>query len=213
MPVKNFSVRTMGTSLLLGCALSMAAGHAQSQQPARSQPSAETLHNELRALRERTVTAVNKRDPDAVMKELHPDIVFTAMDTEVVHGIPEAKAYYQKMFVGAARIVEGFSLTVEPDAPAALYENGKVAISRGSSNAHFKLATGTEFDVPLRWSATLLRENDKWGIANLQFTANMFNNPMLDVLKSTMKWVGLGIGAAALVVGFLLGRWTRRRSA
>ena len=73
--------------------------------------------------------------------------------------------------------------------------------------------TGTEFDVPLRWSATLLRENDKWGIANLQFTANMFNNPMLDVLKSTMKWAGLGIGAAALAVGFLLGRWTRRRSA
>jgi ketosteroid isomerase-like protein len=197
--------------VLLGCALGTAA--ADAQRGGSPPPSAETLHSELRALRERTVNAVNKRDPDAVMKELHPDIVFTAMDTEVVRGIPEAKAYYQKMFVGAARIVEGFSLTVEPDAAASLYENGKVAISRGSSNAHFKLATGTEFDVPLRWSATLLRENNKWTIANLQFTANMFNNPILDVLKSSMKWVALGTGVAALVVGFLLGWLVRRRSA
>jgi ketosteroid isomerase-like protein len=197
--------------VLIGCALGTAAADAQPR--AGSPPSAETLHNELRALRQRTVDAVNKRDPDAVMKELHPDIVFTAMDTEVVRGLPEAKAYYQKMFVGAARIVEGFSLTVEPDAAASLYENGRVAISRGSSNAHFKLATGTEFDVPLRWSATLLRENNKWTIANLQFTANMFNNPMLDVLKSSMKWIALGTGVAALVVGFLLGWLVRRRSA
>ena len=181
--------------VLLGCALGTAAADAQ-PRAGSPPPSAETLHNELRALRQRTVDAVNKRDPDAVMKELHPDIVFTAMDTEVVRGIPEAKAYYQKMFVGAARIVESFSLTVEPDAAASLYENGKVAISRGSSNAHFKLATGTEFDVPLRWSATLLRENNKWTIANLQFTANMFNNPILDVLKSSMKWVALEIGRA-----------------
>jgi ketosteroid isomerase-like protein len=198
--------------VLLGCALGSAAADAQ-PRAGSPPPSAETLHNELRALRERTVNAVNKRDPDAVMKELHPDIVFTAMDTEVVRGIPAAKAYYQKMFVGAARIVEGFSLTVEPDAAASLYENGKVAISRGSSNAHFKLATGTEFDVPLRWSATLLRENNKWTIANLQFTANMFNNPILDVLKSSMKWVALGTGVAALIVGFLLGWLVRRRSA
>ena len=185
---------------------------ADAQQPA-APSSAETLHNELRALRERMVTAVNKRDPDAVMKELHPDIVFTAMDTEVVHGLPAARAYYQKMFVGAARLIEDFSLTVEPDAPASLYENGRVAISRGGSNAHFKLATGTEFDVPLRWSATLLRDNDKWALANLQYTANMFDNPMLDFLKSTTKWVAAGCALVALLVGFLLGRWTRRRSA
>ena len=197
--------------VLLGCALGIAG--AEAQQPAGSPPSTETLHSELRALRERAVAAVNKRDPDALMKELHPDIVFTAMDTEVVHGIPRAQAYYQKMFVGAAKLIEDFSLTLEPDAPAALYENGKVALSRGSSNAHFKLATGTEFDVPLRWSATLLRANDKWAIANLQFTANMFDNPMLGFLKSTTKWVALGVGIVALLVGFFLGRWSRRRSA
>ena len=118
--------------VLLGCALGTAAADAQPRAASPPPPSTETLHNELRALRERTVNAVNKRDPDALMKELHPDIVFTAMDTEVVRGIPEAKAYYQKMFVGAGRIVEGFSLTVEPDAAASLYENGRVAISRGS---------------------------------------------------------------------------------
>ena len=96
MPVKKISVRTVGTWLPARLRAGEAGGR---YGQLFRRPSAETLHNELRALRERTVTAVNKRDPDAVMKELHPDIVFTAMDTEVVHGIPEAKAYYQKMFV------------------------------------------------------------------------------------------------------------------
>jgi len=202
----------MPVALLLACVTGIAPAYAQNP-PAGSTPATEKLHNELRALRDRAVNAVNKRDPEALIKELHPDITFTAMNNEVVHGIPEAKAYYQKMLVGAGRIVEDMSITVEPDAPSGLYENGNVAISWGKSNAHFKLATGTEFDVPLRWSATLLRSNDKWAIANLQYTANMFDNPLLDTLKSTMKWGGLGIGIAALLLGFLLGRWTRRRSA
>ncbi len=36
------------------------------------------------------------------------------------------------------------------------------------------------------------------------FTANMFDNPMLGLLKSTMKWVALGVGIVALLVGFFL---------
>jgi ketosteroid isomerase-like protein len=194
--------------LLLSCALGITAAHAQAPRPAD-----EALHNELRALKDRAVAAVNKRDPDALMKELDPNIAFTAMNNEVVHGITEAKAYYQKMLVGAARIVEDMSLTAEPDRLADIYENGSVAVATGTSTAHFKLAAGPEFDVPLRWSATLRRADGKWAIAGMHFSANMFDNPMLSALERSIKWVAVVTGVVALIVGFLLGWWLRRRPA
>jgi ketosteroid isomerase-like protein len=208
MPSMNFHRGSAYLVLLLGCTLSATAAHAQAPRP-----SEEALHTELRALKDRAVTAVNKRDPDALMKELDPNIAFTAMNNEVVHGIAEAKGYYQKMLVGAARIVEDMSLTAEPDRPADIYENGTVAVATGTSNAHFKLAVGTEFDVPLRWTATLRRANDKWAIAGMHFSANMFENPILSTLERSMKWIVAGAAIVALLVGFTFGRWSRKRSA
>jgi ketosteroid isomerase-like protein len=211
MSSMKLSARAIGIWLLLGCLLTTAT--AQAQQPALSAASTESLHNELRALKDRAVAAVNKRDPDALMKELDSTITFTAMNNEVVHGLEQAKAYYQRMLVGAGRIVEDMSLAVEPDDLTTLYDNGSTGISAGSATAHFKLATGTEFDVPLRWSATLHRASDRWAIASMHFSADMFDNPALDALKSTTKWIAAGSGLVALVVGFFFGRWSRKRSA
>jgi ketosteroid isomerase-like protein len=204
----NVHKRSAFLALLMSCALGATAAQAQAPRP-----SDEALHNELRALKDRAVAAVNKRDPDALMKELDPNIAFTAMNNEVVHGIAEAKAYYQKMLVGAARIVEDMSLTAEPDRLADVYENGTVAVATGTSTAHFKLAAGPEFDVPLRWSATLRRANDKWAIASMHFSANMFENPMLSALERSIKWVAVITGVVALIVGFLLGWWLPKRPA
>ena len=53
---------------------------------AQKAPSPEQIHNELRALKDRAVDAVNKRNRDALLRELAPNITFTAMDNEVVHG-------------------------------------------------------------------------------------------------------------------------------
>jgi ketosteroid isomerase-like protein len=203
-----FSVQKLTRVLPLACALAVVPTMALAQQS-----SDEALHAELRALKDRAVAAVNKRDADALMRELDPNIAFTAMNNEVVHGIDEAKAYYQKMLVGAARIVQDMSLTAEPDRPADIYANGTMAVATGTSNAHFKLATGPEFDVPLRWSATLRRANDKWAIAGMHFSANMFENPMLSAMERSIKWIAIGTGVVAILVGFFAGRWSRRRSA
>jgi|HubBroStandDraft_5_1064220.scaffolds.fasta_scaffold17745_4 ketosteroid isomerase-like protein len=216
MQSMNFRPWNIGVLLLLSCVLSVVAADAQSQTPPPpppSPPAAETLHNELRALRDQAVAAVNKRDADSLMQVLDPNITFTAMNNDVVHGLEQAKAYYQRMLVGSGRIVEEMSLTVVPDELTGLYENGTIGISAGSSVAHFKLATGSEFDVPLRWTATLHRSNDKWSILSLHYSANMFDNPILDALKSSIKWIVLGVGIISILVGFFVGRWSRKRSA
>jgi ketosteroid isomerase-like protein len=212
MPSICLSARQIWLSLLLGCLLG-ATAMAQAPQPAAPQPAVAALHDELRAVKDRAVAAVNKRDPDALMKELDPDITFTAMNNEVVRGIDQAKSYYQRMLVGSARILEDMSLKVEADELTRLYENNTIGIASGTSTAHFKLVTGTEFDIPLRWSATLHRAADKWVISSLHFSADVFDNPILNAVKRTTKWIAIGTGVVAIIVGFLLGRWSRRKTA
>jgi ketosteroid isomerase-like protein len=170
------------------------------------------LHQELRALKDRATNAVNKRDEAALVKELDPTIAFTAMNNETVRGIDAAKAYYERMMAGSERIVQDISVTIEPDAPSALYNGGMTAIATGGSNAHFKLKTGMEFDVPLRWTATLIRSQDHWLLAGMHFSANMFDNPILSGLERTMIWATVGAALVALLVGFFVGRQTRRRT-
>ena len=200
-------LRLIALAALLGVGLSADIASAQTPPPDAA------LHAELRALRDRAVAAINKRDADALMKELDTNIVFTAMNNEVVYGIDQAKAYYQRMLVGAGRVVESMTLAIETDQLSRLYENNNIAIAAGSSTAHFKLATGTEFDVPLRWSATLHRADGKWSLANVHFSANMFDNPALDALKASTKWIALGCGLVALLIGFFIGRRSRRQTA
>ena len=212
MPSICLSARKLGLALLLGCLLGGSAV-AQAPQPAAMLPAVAALHDELRGLKDRAVAAVNKRDPNALMKELDQDVTFTAMNNEVVRGIDQAKAYYQKMLVGSARILEDMSLKVEVDELTRLYETNTIGIATGTAIGHFKLVTGTEFDIPLRWSATLHRANDRWSILNLHFSANVFDNPLLDAVKWTTKWIATGAGVVAIIVGFLIGRWSRRKTA
>ena len=85
-----------------------------------------------------------------------------------------------------------------------------VHISFGSAVEHFKLADGKSFDLPARWSATLVKEGDKWLIASLHASDNLFENPVLEMTKQWIYRAG-GIGLlVGLLLGILLGRLRKR---
>lgn len=198
---------------VIGLALALAAGAylvsspSQAQQPqAEASGAQEAVHNELRAVKDRALKAVNERNEDALAKELSPSVQFTAMNNERVSGIDGARAYYKKMLVGAGAIVREMKLTAKADDLTTLYGGGNTGVVTGTSEAHFKLATGLEFSVPLRWTATLVRDTGKWSIAGLHYSANMFDNPLLSAAGKGSRWAAmLGI-PLALVLGFFLGR-------
>jgi len=63
------------------------------------------------------------------------------------------------------------------------------------------------FDLPARWSATLIKENGKWLIASLHASDNLFDNPLLNTARRMTYWAG-GIG---VIAGFLMGMFMGRR--
>jgi hypothetical protein len=85
-----------------------------------------------------------------------------------------------------------------------------MGICYGSSDEHFKLATGKDLDVKGRWSATVVKENGRWVIACMHASTNLFDNVMLDLAKKVAIIAGIICLVAGLVVGWLLGRCRKR---
>jgi len=167
----------------------------------------EAVHNELRALRDGLVDAMNKGDIERQLTYLHPNIVVTALNGEVSRGRDGVRAYFLKMTTGPNRVVESFHCDVMVDELTILY-GADTGISFGSAVQSYKLTDGLKLDAKTRWTATLVKDHDHWLVASLHASANLFDNPLLAMAKRTAYWAGGVSLLAGLIIGFFL---TRRR--
>jgi len=170
----------------------------------------EEVHNELRALRDGLVDAMNKGDIDRQLTYLHPNVVVTALNGEVSRGREGVRAYFLKMTTGPNRVVESFHCEIAVDELTILY-GPNTGIAFGSALQSYKLADGLKLDAKTRWTATLVKENDHWLVASLHASANLFDNPLLAMAKRTAYWAGGIALLAGLIIGSLLAR--RRKAA
>src|SRR5262249_27402455 len=86
-----------------------------------------------------------------------------------------------------------------------------MGIAFGSSRDHYVLADDTEFDVPSRWSATLVRHQGKWKVGSLQVSFNPFDNAVLTAAIRRSYWFVGGAAALGLLVGLVV-MWLLRRA-
>jgi ketosteroid isomerase-like protein len=182
-------------------ALSVGAGAAtrQAEDPA---------HAELRSLRDALVDAVNKKDVDALLRHLHPDVVVTWQNAEVSRKHAGVRAYLARMLDGPDRIVDEFTTNPSVDELTILH-GGATGISFGSSRDHFNLRGGQSFDLNSRWSAAVVRQDGRWLIASFHASVNMFDNPLL----AGAQRLALGGAAGALILGLVAGYIVARRRA
>jgi ketosteroid isomerase-like protein len=197
-------MRKLITALMF---LFLAARPVPSQTPP---PKDEAVHYELRALRDGLIDAMNKGDIDRELSYMHPNVVVTWHNAEVSRGRDGVRSYLTRMLSGPNKVVSSYSATVDVDELTILY-GGSTGISFGSAVEHFKLDDGKMFDLPARWSAALVKEGDKWLIASLHASDNLFDNPVLAMAKRTGYWAGGVALVLGLILGFALGR--RRKAA
>lgn len=165
------------------------------------------VHNELRAVRDAVVGAVNSGDVEGIVKHLHPQAVFTAMNAETSRGPEGVRAYFAKMMTGPARVVESINVSVQVDDLSSLY-GAIAAVAAGDATGTYSLRSGPKFTVQNRWSATLVKDGGRWVVASLHVSANVFENPLLAAAKKSAVWAA----AAALVVGAAAGALAARRA-
>jgi hypothetical protein len=81
----------------------------------------EAVHNELRALRADVLDAFNRKDLDALLKHVHPNVVVTWQNAEVSRGHAGIRDYYNKMMLGPNRVVDKVAASAEVDELTILY--------------------------------------------------------------------------------------------
>lgn len=174
-----------------------------------SESQAEALHQELRELRATMERALNERDLDSIVANVTDDVLFTTMNGDVVRGPDAIREYFEKMLSGPDAVVETVTSSFEADDLSLLVEDD-VAIAFGHSKDQYVLTNGMDFEVSARWSATMIRRDERWLIANFHYSTNMFDNPVLDAQRATLIKGFLAVGAVLLIAGFFIGRASRR---
>lgn len=192
-------------ALALGAVFVVAlASHAQENKPKE-----DPAHAELRALRDGLIKAVNGNDLKALLSLLDDDVIVTWQNGEVSRKPAKVEEYYNRMMKGDKRIVE--QLKINPEVAELTHLYGDTGVSFGTSKDHFILTNGMDFEVETRWSATAVKKNGKWLIANFHASTNMFDNPLLNIAKKTAFWAAGIAGVVGLVVGLVVAKLTRKR--
>jgi uncharacterized protein (TIGR02246 family) len=171
------------------------------QAPPAQAPSEDPIHQELRQLKATMEKALNERDLDAIVANVDPNVVFTTMNSDVCVGAEAIRQYFHKMLTAPGHIVKDVKVSFEVDALTTLY-GGDTGIAYGSSKDRYELTNGDKFEIDGRWTCTMVRNAaGKWVIASFHYSANIFENPVLRVVRGLV----IKAGAAAAVLGIVLG--------
>lgn len=176
---------------------------------AAQEPDAAT-HNALRQLKATMEKAMNERDLNAIVANVDPNVVFTTMNGDVCRGPQEIRAYFDKMLNAPGHIVKDVKVAFEVDQLTTLY-GGDTGVAYGSSNDHYVLTDGKTFDIRGRWTCTMVKNGDRWVIAAFHYSANVFDNPILDRYKRAIWQAGIAIGLIVLLIGYAAGRLPRKQ--
>ena len=168
------------------------------------EPDAE-VHNALRQLKATMTKALNERDLDTIVANVDPNVVFTTMNGDVCRGPAQIRAYFDKMLTAPGHIVKNVTVSFEADALTTLY-GGDTGVAIGSSKDHYELTNGETFDINGRWTCTMVRNGDRWVIAAFHYSANVFENPIVDGYRKAIWMVGAGAALVALLLGLVFGR-------
>ncbi|MFZ4764123.1 MAG: YybH family protein [Roseimicrobium sp.] len=182
---------------------------AQQAAPAQAldAPTHEVAHKDLRELRDAVIEALNAGDIVGILSYLDPDFVFTGPNGDTVRGHRGVREYFSAGMVGAKRKMVDLQLMVEPDSLAILAPDEAWAITYGAGHVRCQLEDGRTLNIDGRWSAVMSRKGEKWLVASIHYSSNIFANAVLSGTRATSAWMALFGVVMALFGGIALGRW------
>lgn len=178
------------------------------EQPFALAAHAATDETEVRAVLSDLEVAVNQRDSARILEHAADDVVMITKNGAIVRGKTGMKDYLEKMF-GVAPRLQGLRSHVVLSGP--VLRQGNMLLAVGTSEDEYRFSDGMQLSITTVWSATLVRAKDKWKVANIHFSFNLFDNPLLNGARMAMYLVAV---AAALLGGltyFLCMRFLKRQ--
>ena len=114
----------------------------------------------FRDMRDGLLKAIDSKDVDSVLTYLHEDVVLVAQAGEQLQlsrGHNAVRDYLDQLLTGEDAGVQSLNLNVEVKELTTLHGDD-TGVSFGTSDDHYVLRDGTEFDLATVWSATLVKD-------------------------------------------------------
>lgn len=179
-------------------------------------PDERAIHQELIAFRVGVTDAFNKlgasgslADMEALVQYADPDILFTPMTGESFRGRAALIDYFKREFISEGHSLKQMHSEFAADHLSILLKPD-VATNRGTGRGTFEFADGSKLAVDTRWTATIVKRDGRWQLATFQFAPSIFDNPVVDAYRNWISRAAIIAGVVALLIGILVGRWTRR---
>jgi ketosteroid isomerase-like protein len=167
-------------------------------------------HDALRALLVKSAQALNARNLDSMAGALHPGFTVITVDNQKIVGLDAFKKYYASLFDGPNAVLT--KLDAKPVADELTrFVDDTTGLVYGVSDDAYVFKDGETRTMKTRWSAVVAKDGDAWKLVNVHFSANAFDNPMLDAAKAYVQKIAIIAGVVGLVVGALLMALLRRR--
>ena len=177
----------------------------------------EAVHDELRALKDGAEEAFNligrsgkDGDIEPILEFVHDDFVLVAMNGDISVGKQGIRDYFRDKMAGPEATVASVHHTFNAAALSTLYGDD-TAVAYGDSPGTYELTDGRTLVADTNWTATMVKENDRWLLASFQFAPSIFDNPVVDAAIGMVYKAAAIAGIIGLVVGFLLARLLGRR--
>ena len=161
-------------------------------------PDPEVLQAELDTFRDGLFHAFNKEEYDLMLKDFcHKDIVTMWQDGTTAKGHAGVRAEFDKL----SKFID--KMQVDPTTENRLIlNNGNMIISSGKMNVKYALSRGVDVELHSSWTATLVKEGDKWVLTSFSASTNAFSNEVISLYLGQAKYVTGGI---ASILGVIMG--------
>jgi len=180
-------------------------GFGPSAAPQASAAPAPDDLKQIDELRHGLADAFNRRDIDAMLRYLDPNVVVVWQNGEINQGPEAVRQYYNRMMVQGVVKSVTFDPVVQDRAC-----HGNACVSVGTLQDTFTLNDGRVLPLNSRWTATVIKsDSGTWKIAAFHASANVFDNPVMHIAAHK---VGMYSGGAGLLAGLILGAIFFRRS-
>lgn len=207
----------MRTCLLLGlgCLLAFSGAAARAQDattedtPTPASVDTKAIDAELDKFRDDLFHAFNTGDYPAMLeKYCHKDIIATWQDGTTSEGHAGVIAEFDKL----KQFIDKMTVDATTDKRLIL-NDGHLVISSGEMKDNYVLGRGPTVNLNSRWSATLIKDNDRWLLASFSASTNAFDNEVVSLYLTSQKYTVSAIaGLLGIGIGLLLSRIMNRRS-
>lgn len=157
-----------------------------------------------------TEQALNEGAIENIVPLLREDVVVTFINAEVSRGIPAVLEYHGKVIGSSNALLSSYATKAQVSKPARFF--GDTAVVDGTTVDTYRFPTGDVVKMNTVWSVTLFKEDNVWKIAQLNFSANPFSNPILAKIESKIIIFTVASLITGLIIGLLIGRFKKKNA-